>query len=268
MPGRHPPIADHFGNHLAPAGRFFVGRELERPDLARAMAFDATRLEDRRDIARVGDRAILFRFAGAADDAAQRFGLRHGHRLVGQQLVDRSPQVFAGGFVADDAHQVLVIDAALVAHHALAIEQKHLRRALGGELVGHFVAAVLQHRIRDVVLPDERRDLGERILRVRHDGDDRHAAVGIFVGNRLQPPGVQLGERALRSQKRDDDQIAVGEFGQRVILAEVIGQAKIGDRLSDGGTRLGGRRNQNGGNQNECGSSASKHGGVIDWCEN
>ena len=158
----------------------------------------------------------------------------NGHRLAGQQFVDRGSQVFARWLVADDAHEVLIVDAALVADVALAIEQKHLRRALGAKLVGHFVAAVFQHRIREVVLPGERRDFGERILRVRHHGDDGHAAVGIFVGDRLQPPRVQLGQRAFRSQKRDDDQIAVGEIGQRVLLAEVIGQAKIGESAGIG----------------------------------
>ena len=72
-------------------------------------------------------------------------------------------------------------------------------------------------------------DFAERVLHVRHHGHYCHAALGILVGNRLQPPGVQLRQRAFCPQKRDDHQLAVRDFGKRMLLAKMVRQAKVGN---------------------------------------
>src|SRR6476620_8748863 len=55
VPGRHPLLVEHFGNHFTPTGRLLVGCQIERTNLACPVAFDASRLQDWRDVARVRD---------------------------------------------------------------------------------------------------------------------------------------------------------------------------------------------------------------------
>ncbi len=88
VPGRHATVADDFLDHFGPAGRVLIVLQGERPDLARAMTFDAAVLKDPRDLIRIRDFRLGIRLAHATDQAADGAGLALADFLAGQQLVD------------------------------------------------------------------------------------------------------------------------------------------------------------------------------------
>src|SRR4051794_27748637 len=122
MPGWHPPRTNNFGNHLAPAGRLVVRSKCEWTNLSRAVALNAASLQNRCHIARISDRTICLRFVRSTDDATDRIGLGIGNTLAGQQFIDCQSQVLVGGLIADDSDKVLIVDAPLIADHALPVE--------------------------------------------------------------------------------------------------------------------------------------------------
>ena len=79
---------DDLVDHLGPADDFVVAGQRERPDLAGPMARHAAVLEDAGDLLRVGDVAVGLRRQDAADVAADRFGVRRGDFLAGEQFVE------------------------------------------------------------------------------------------------------------------------------------------------------------------------------------
>ena len=123
---------------------------------------------------------------------------------------------------------------------ALTVEQKHLRRPLGSKLIRHLVTAILKNGIGNFVLMYEGGDFCKRVLRVGQDGHDGHALLGIVVRDRLQSPGVEFGQRALRSEKGHDHKIMVREIGKSVFLARMIWQAKTGGFVRGNGCRRAG----------------------------
>ena len=93
VPGRHPSLANHFGDRVGPAGHFAVLRQREGTDLARPMAFHAAVLQDPCDLLRERDFAIVAWLANATDEAAHRIDMGRLHLFACQHLVDGLLQV-------------------------------------------------------------------------------------------------------------------------------------------------------------------------------
>ena len=69
---------------------------------------------------------------------------------------------------------------------------------------------VLENRKLDFHLLDELLDVGEVILGVAHDTDPFDSARRKAFAEFLKPPGVELGHRAVTTQKRIDPQLRIG----------------------------------------------------------
>ncbi len=151
MPGRHPIRRDHLPDRRGPAGRFLVIGQREGTNLARPMAIDAVLVEDPRDLFREGHGAGLVGLPHPSDQATCRLGERLADRLVGQQFVERLPQIVVLGLGPHVPNAVLVVDPPAVAHHPLLIQDKRLGRSLGAELVGHHGPGILEQREFNIV---------------------------------------------------------------------------------------------------------------------
>ena len=235
----HATLFDHFRDRFRPARDFVVTGERERRDLAVAVAFHAAAVQDARDLFRICDGAVRLRLPQLADETAGRFRRRLRNRLAGEQLFQRDFQIVPLGFVARIADAVLIVDPAVVTHVARFVQHEHFRSALGSQLIRHDVPRVFQQRERNVVNPRVRGDFRDGILRVRVDPHERHAARFEFRRQLRQPRPVQFSERTFRPQKRNDHQLVVLEFVQRMRLPAKIFQREIGDRLIRRGS-LGG----------------------------
>lgn len=233
VPRRHPLFADHFGNHLAPAGHFLILGHGEWADFARPVAIDAAGIQQPRDLVGVGHGRVFLGRADAADEAAFAFGRRHLHRLAGQKIVDGISQIFVLqlwlGIADAGPERELIVDSTLVADGSQCVENERFGRARCAELVGHLVADVFQNREREVVLPSEGVDFGDRILAVRVDADQRDAFLRELDRQFLQAVRVKFCQRALGAQKDDGHSLVLGEdCRERVLLpAEVLQRERI-----------------------------------------
>ena len=234
MPRRHSTIEHDLFNCLCPTRNFLVFRQRKRGDVAFAVAFDATFLQQRGDVIRISHRAVRLRREDTADKAAFGFRDRLGDFLPGEQFVDGFPQIASCRLVADDANAVLVVNAAPITDDAILIENEHFRRAHGVHFVGDFVAQIFKNGEIDLVNARIRRNLGDRIVRVGVDADKRDALRLIFGIELDQSRTVQFRKRALGAEKRDDDDLASGKIAQRMRFAPIVVQGEIGDDLTDG----------------------------------
>ena len=166
MPGGHPLVADHLSDHFGPAGRLVVGRQRERRDVTAAVAFDASIPEDVGDAVGIGDRRACLGLPHPADEAADGVRSRHGHALSGEEFVQGVGQLIPPGLLPDIAHAVLVVDAARITNHAVAIEHEHLGRAGGAELVRHPVPGVFEDRKLEAMRAGGGGDFRERVVHV------------------------------------------------------------------------------------------------------
>ncbi len=134
MPGGHAALVDHLTDHLAPAGDLVVAGHGKRTDPALAMALDAMVLKDPGNLIAIGYLGIGDRLTNAADLAADQVSGWHADLFAGQELADGLGQVAALGpraLIADAVGEaVLIVDAAVIPHHAVSIEHKHLGGAL------------------------------------------------------------------------------------------------------------------------------------------
>ncbi len=138
-PGRHAAVANDFGNRVSPARNLFVFRHSEGSNLTRTMARDATLVQNPRNL--IGEGHLGGRVGGPhpADETADHSGFSLRHRLAGDQLVDRGLKIRLRSRLFDVANSKLVIDATVVTHDAVLIQQEHLGCPGGTELVGNLV---------------------------------------------------------------------------------------------------------------------------------
>src|SRR5262249_32690136 len=141
---RHAPLLDHFADRLAPGRGVVVVEQRHGTDLPGAVALLAVVLEDARHLLRVSHLAGLLRLYPARRQAPPRLRGRRRDRLAGEDFAQRLGEVAARRLCPREADAVLVVDAAAVAHLALAVEDERFRRPLRLELVGDDVAGVLQ----------------------------------------------------------------------------------------------------------------------------
>ena len=206
VPRRHPPVLDHLGDHVGPAGRLLVLGQRERPDLAGPMALDAAAVEDRGDVLGERDRAVRGRLLRPADQAAGDVGRRLADRLAGEQFVQSAgPGRGSCGLSRCTPTAYWSSIAAAVADDPLVVEHEHFRRAAGAEAVGRQVVQVLQDREGDAVLAGIGGDLGDAVLRVRVDADEADALRAVLgsptrpaAGRRASPAGIRCRRRRRR----------------------------------------------------------------------
>ncbi len=84
----------------------------------------------------------------AANVATHGRGLGHAHRLAIQEISDREFQVFARSVRPMLANEILIVDPAVVANHAIGVEHEQFGSPLGPKLVGYRVARVFEQRKR------------------------------------------------------------------------------------------------------------------------
>src|SRR4029079_13354334 len=111
---RHAILFDDFCDHGGPADGFVIVRQWERADVARAMAFDATLVEQRRNVLGVVYRACRWLLALAADKTTDGIGLGNADWFAGQQLIERVFQFGVLGLVLHIADSPLIVDAAAI----------------------------------------------------------------------------------------------------------------------------------------------------------
>src|SRR5262245_31913368 len=143
VPRRHAAVANDFGDRVAPARDLAVRGQRERRYLAVAMAADAMRVEDGRDVLGVGyvaGRRLVAETANVAADRV-RYGLRHG--LAGDDFVDGIDQIGRRLFAAGIADAELIVDSSPIADHPVFVEDECLRCADSAELVRHTVTGIL-----------------------------------------------------------------------------------------------------------------------------
>ena len=124
----------------------------------------------------------------------------------------------------------LVVDPAVIDDAPLAIEHEHLRRALGAEGVGHFVARVLEHGDLELVLAGEGGQLRERVLLVGVDRDKRDARCGVFACQLLKPAGILSDERTFNANENDRHRLGLLQVVELELLAAKVGQLEVLDR--------------------------------------
>ena len=233
VPGGHAIVVDHFQDRVGPAGDFVVAGHGERSDFALSMTFQAVGVQDGRHVLAVRHLGIGLRLLHAADKASQGGGGRLTDLLVGQQLLDGLDQILAGGLLALAADEVLIVNAPVIAHAVVGVEQKDFRGARGPDRVGHLVADVFQQRKLDVVRFSEVGHLRDSILSVGVDADKGHAAIAKSLGQLAQPWGIQRCQGALDTQKRHDHGPLALHVGKREILAAIVAQREGSDLLAD-----------------------------------
>ena len=211
MPGRHATISNDLGDRLRPTHDFVVLVQGERRDVSVAMTFEATPLKNPHDLVRVGDLGLLVLLSDSTNEASRCRGDGRRDRLARQQLFQRASQVVLLRFVADVPDAILVVDPSPIADAAVSIDHKHLRRPLRPQLVRHPIADVFEDGKVDLVKACVGGDFGDRILRIGVHADETNP-LGLKVFRQaIQPGTVQLGQRALRTQEGDDqDVMAIG----------------------------------------------------------
>jgi hypothetical protein len=109
------------------------------------MAILAVFLEEAGNLGVESDWTVFPGLGDAANETTGDRRRRHGNGFVRQHFRQSLGQVAAAGARALDVDAELIVNAALIANHALGVENKCLRGPLGAKAVGDDVAGILQH---------------------------------------------------------------------------------------------------------------------------
>ena len=205
VPGGHSLLLHRLEHHCGPAAHFVERRDIERADLAGPVAFETMRLKQRDDVAVEcrggfgGEVAV----AVERDQAADRFGARHGDGAAGEEIVERGGEFVGRRGGAGDAGGELIVDPAGVDHASEPIDHHHSSGAGGAKRPGDPLAGIHHERERHPCLPGHSRKLLGRILAVGIDADHAHASIGIVGGDRLEAAAILPGDRATGAEKGD-----------------------------------------------------------------
>ena len=205
VPGGHSLLLHRLEHHRGPAAHFVERRHVEGADLAGPVAFEAMRLKEGDDVAVEcrggfgGEVAVAIE----RDQAADRFGARHGNGPAGEEIVERGGELVGVCGGAGDAGGELIIDSTGVGDVSELIDHHHPAGAGGAERPGDPLAGIHHERECHLHLPGRTQKLRGRILAIGIDADHAHAPIGVVGGDRLEAAGVLPGHRAASAEEGD-----------------------------------------------------------------
>ena len=245
VPRGHTLLLDHFANGLGPGNRVVIAQERHGGHLPGPVAFLAILLQDAHDLVAEGDAAVGLRRRGPGDDATRGVRSRLAHRLARQHLVQGLGEVGAGRLDPFVADAELIVDAAAIANLVLAVQDKCLRRALGGKEIGHMVALVLEHGEGKLVLAGMEGDALGRVLLIGVDGQELDAPLCVGLLQLGQARHVDVVDRALGAHEDDHDGLLAVEIRQRNLAPVGVSEGKVrNDLFQVCRRRVGGTQSQ------------------------
>ena len=237
-PRRHLSLVDDLDHHLAPAVDLVVVRQRERRDLAFSMARHAARVQDARDLVRVGHVAVRFDLGNTADDAAGGNRPWGSDLLPGQQLCDRVRQItrleLRLGITGSGTESVLVVDAAEVTDDMVLVQQEGLGSTLCLKQVRDRVVGIFQDRIAELVDSSERSDLRHRVLGVGVDREEPDSLALELSMEPFQPWSVEFRQRTVGTDEDHGYRMAA-ILVQGSLLASIVAQREISDLFPQAG---------------------------------
>ncbi len=203
IPWRHSVLRYDLPDRFLPPGCIIEGQQGKGTDFTGAMARGAVSMQNGGDIAIERELRLGRTSLHPTDDASDRLGFWDCDRSSGQQILDRVPQFTALRIVACESHAILIVDAPMVADPPVRIQHEHFRGSSGLHGVGQAMSHVFQQRKIECMLGFVGRQLGQTVLTIRVDTDDRDASILVGVIQFIQPRTIQSSERAFHAQKGD-----------------------------------------------------------------
>ena len=161
VPGGHPLLLHRLEHHRRPAAHLIDRRDIEGADLTAAVAFEAMRLKERDDVSMEGRGGLGGQIAVAVerDQAADRFGARHGDRAAGEEIVEGGGEFVGRRGGAGEAGGELIVDPAGIGNASERVEDHDPTGAGGAERAGDPLTGIHHERERHPGLPGCRQEL-------------------------------------------------------------------------------------------------------------
>jgi hypothetical protein len=145
--------------------------------------------------------------------------------------MQRLGQVVALHLAAVASNTVTIVDPAVVAHHAGAVQDKRLRCVSGSEQVRHLLAGIEQDGKRQFALPGMAGHVLGSVLTVTVDGKELDASGRELAMQLRQAEDVPVDERTLRADERNDNGLFLAKIGERHSLARGVFEVEGTDRV-------------------------------------
>jgi hypothetical protein len=121
----------------------------------------------------------------------------------------------------------LIVDPTAVANSPRRIEHNSLRRPRNATAVCDDLARVAQESHARLIVSLKSVQLGLGFILMRINGEKVDAARSIPLDKRRHPRSVKACERALRTQKDDDDHVRLGDVGEPMHLSVGVAQGEF-----------------------------------------
>ena len=171
------------------------------------MATYATRLQNAADLIGVGDHRFGFGTIPrtATDQAAgSRCGCC-GYFLFFKDRVESCNQFVLGDRFLGVADSILVVDSPSVPNLAIAINNTNLRSSCYAQSIGKVLCWIFEKREIKPKFASMGGHLGQAILDIGIDSYECDTSIAILLFQFNQFGGIEFGERALGSNKREHD---------------------------------------------------------------
>ena len=158
-----------------------------------------------------GAGSVASRSGDHRDQATYGFRPGLGRATACENRSERVAQVVLRRGGARDSRFVLVVDASLVTHAIIGVEQEDLRSSRGLESPRKLLISILDQRKGKLLVVAKLLDLGERVLAIAVDPHESHAPLRELLVKFAQSRSVESHQRAFRTEKTDDFPVCIGQ---------------------------------------------------------